>query len=80
MIDPFDDIDLDLDPPEPTDEELREDEEVAESDEWVCCFPDQCCMPGLHRASECHIAEDLIAMEQWFFADLAATNQKPRQT
>lgn len=61
-IDPFDDIDLDLDPPEPSDDDLR-DEDGDGNEEWGCCYPDRCCMPGHHMLSECHTAEDLMALE-----------------
>lgn len=29
----------------------------AQEDEEGCCFPKECCMPGVHRKSECHTAE-----------------------
>lgn len=29
-----------------------------------CLFPGECCMPGEHRKSECHTAEDLEAYER----------------
>jgi hypothetical protein len=31
-------------------------------DEIGCLFPGECCMPGEHRKSECHTAEDLEAL------------------
>jgi hypothetical protein len=33
-------------------------------DEWGCCYPDKCCMPGEHMKSECHTAEDFIAQTE----------------
>jgi hypothetical protein len=33
-------------------------------DEWGCCYPDKCCMPGEHMKSECHTADDLIAQTE----------------
>jgi hypothetical protein len=33
-------------------------------DEWGCCYPGTCCMPGEHMKSECHTAEDLIAQTE----------------
>lgn len=30
-----------------------------EDDGFGCCYPGECCMPGLHMLSECHTAEDI---------------------
>lgn len=32
-----------------------------EDDGIGCCYPDECCMPGLHMLSECHTAADVEA-------------------
>ena len=29
-----------------------------------CCYPGECCMPGLHMRSECHTAADIEAQFQ----------------
>ena len=50
-------------------------EEWCENDAWQwevgCCFPDNCCMPGVHFKGECHTAEMLEAEEK------AAVEDKP---
>lgn len=30
-----------------------------DDDQWGCCYPEYCCMPGAHLKSECHTAEML---------------------
>lgn len=32
------------------------DDEPRERQDFGCCFPGECCMPGLHFPSECHTA------------------------
>ena len=32
-----------------------------EDDGFGCCYPGECCMPGLHMRSECHTAADVEA-------------------
>jgi hypothetical protein len=39
-------------------------DETNDDDEWGCCYPGSCCMPGEHMRHECHTAEDLIAQEE----------------
>ncbi len=34
-----------------------EDEDLLKRDEFGCCFPGRCCMPGYHYTSECHTPE-----------------------
>lgn len=38
-------------------------------DEEGCCFPDECCMPGLHMKSECHTAEMIEDYEKSLTGD-----------
>ena len=33
----------------------------AEDDGFGCCYPGECCMPGMHMLSECHTAADVEA-------------------
>lgn len=40
----------------------EEDFDDENWDEEGCCYPDKCCMGGLHFKSECHTAEDLEAI------------------
>jgi hypothetical protein len=35
--------------------------DAREAEDYGCCYPDLCCMPGLHFRSECHTAEDVEA-------------------
>ncbi len=47
---------------DPEDDEVDEDwsrHPDEDSDPWNCLFPDECCMPGIHRSSDCHTAEML---------------------
>lgn len=39
-------------------DDLFDDEE---EDGFGCCYPGECCMPGLHMLSECHTAADIEA-------------------
>lgn len=45
-------------PDEPLDLDDDIEDEPRESMEFDCCFPGECCMPGLHFPSECHTAAD----------------------
>lgn len=38
--------------------------DADDDDEWGCCYPGECCMPGEHMRHECHTAEDLIAHQE----------------
>lgn len=40
------------------------DENPDEDDDWECCYPGQCCMPGPHMRSECHTAEDYKSLDE----------------
>ena len=33
-------------------------------DDFGCCYPGECCMPGLHLLSECHTAADIEAQHK----------------
>lgn len=56
-------------------EERYQDDESPLGPEG-CCFPGKCCMPGMHYESECHTAEDLMALENP--QDASAPNEKLR--
>lgn len=34
------------------------DDADSSRETFGCCFPGECCMPGLHFPSECHTAAD----------------------
>lgn len=39
-----------------TDYDDDDADEPRERQDFGCCFPGECCMPGLHFPSECHTA------------------------
>jgi len=49
------------------------DEDLMERDEeFECCFPERCCMPGYHFPSECHTPEIMEALYADAYAELGA--------
>jgi hypothetical protein len=44
------------------DDDYLGDDNLSDEEDFGCCFPGKCCMPGMHYRDECHAAEMMEQM------------------